>query len=125
MGASKFYLQSPFRFHYFRSVSLIFFMDIVLCALILLKYWRRFGFFSFLWLGCGMFTLIALWFLALRTHERLSLLFTARQVEKLEIGSPLEIALGVAAQVTNVGLGFACMAVAGCLMAFALVMVGQ
>src|SRR5271154_3670680 len=76
LGASKFYLQSPFRFSYFRAVSLIFFVDIVVCALILLKFWRRFGFLSFGWLGCGMFLLVALWFLALRTHERLNLLLT-------------------------------------------------
>ena len=125
LGASKFYLQSPFRFSYFRAVSAIFFVDIVVCALILLKFWRRFGFFSFGWLGCGMFLLVALWFLALRTHERLNLLLTTGQVEKLEIGSPLDIALGVAATVTNVGFFFACGAVAGCLMAFDYMMAGQ
>jgi hypothetical protein len=125
LGASKFYLQSPFRFSYFRAVSVIFFVDIVVCALILLKFWRRFGFFSFGWLGCGMFLLVALWFLALRTHERLNLLLTTGQVEKLEIGSPLDIALGVAATVTNVGFFFACGAVAGCLMAFGYMMAGQ
>jgi hypothetical protein len=38
-----------------------------------------------------MFTLVAIWFLALRTHERLNLLLTTHQVEKLEIGSPLDI----------------------------------
>jgi len=41
------------------------------------------------------------------------------------IQSLVDVALGVAAQVTNVGLCFACMAVAGCLAAFAFVMVGQ
>jgi hypothetical protein len=124
LGPSKFFLQSPYRNGYFLTVSLLLFMDIGVCGLILAKFWKRFGFFGFSWLGLGMFLLIGLWFLALRAHERLSFLFTNGQIEELEIGSPLDVALGIAAHVSNVGLFLAFGAAAALLMTLGWVLVG-
>ncbi len=65
-----------------------------------------------LWLTSALCFLVPLWVFALRTHKQIQLLLTAGEIEKIEIGSPLDIALSAASNMINVGL---CLAFAGAL----------
>jgi len=107
MGASKFYLRSPFRDTNFVATTFILFADFLVLLMLAIRCRAQLSFSVVLWLLLGAGAMIFAWLLALRTHQSLQLLFETRQIEKLELGSNLDTALSVAASATNQGLFFA------------------
>jgi hypothetical protein len=107
MGASKFYLRSPFRDTNFVATTFILFADFLVLLMLAIRYRAQLSFYVVLWLLLGVGAMIFAWLLAVRAHQHLHLLFETRQIEKLEVGSNLDAVLSVAAIATNQGLFFA------------------
>jgi hypothetical protein len=106
VGASKFYMQFPFRYAYFRWATITLLMCFAELGLIVAKYWKELDLFVALSLVLAVMSTLFLWGLALGTHRHVNLLLTTRQVEKLELGSILHTALSTSATITNQGLLF-------------------
>jgi hypothetical protein len=107
LGASKFYLRSPFRDTNFVATTFILFADFLVLLMLAIRYRAQLNFYVALWLLLGAGAMILAWLLAVRAHQHLHLLFETRQIEKLEVGSNLDAVLSVAAIATNQGLFFA------------------
>ena len=116
-GNPAYFLRSPFRWPYFLATSLFLFMDVMLCAFILVERGNRFGLLGIFCLIAGITALVVLWFVTLRVHESLNHFFTAGQTETVTEDSPLSVALGAIVLLSNGGLSLACIAVAGLLLA--------
>jgi hypothetical protein len=113
LGWSEFYVQSPFRFTYFRLTTIMVAFDLVATLSIGVKYRNRLDFIVAIALFLAVVSLVFLWVLALRTHAAINLRFKSGTIDKLELGSDLDAALSVAAIVTNLGLFFASLLTAG------------
>jgi len=117
VGASGFYLQSPFRWGYFRWTTFALSMCLVELGFIGAKYWKELDLFVALSLVLAAGSTLSFWFLALGIHRRVHSLLNTEQVEKLELGSNLDRVLSAAAIVTNQGLLFVSLATMGYLAA--------
>ena len=104
LGASKFYLASPFRDTNFVAATYILFADFLVLLMLAIKYRTQLNFYVVLWLFLGVCAMVFAWLLAFRAHQHLHLLFETRQIEKFELGSNLDVVLSIAAIVTNQGL---------------------
>jgi hypothetical protein len=113
LGWSEFYLQSPFRFSYFRLATIMVAFDLIATVSIVVKYRNRLDFFVAISLFLAAASLFFLLMLALRTHAAMHLRFTTGTIDKLELGSNLDAVLSLAAIVTNLGLFFASLLAAG------------
>src|SRR6266568_4760722 len=97
---STYYLRSPFRSHFFVAPTLLLVTDFFLMGAILVKNWSRLPTWTINLLGLVFFGLILAWRMAFRTHQAMQRFLRSTQIEKLDLGSPLETALYLAASTT-------------------------
>ena len=103
-SSSEFFLRSPFRHPYFLVATFVLACTVVICAFVLV--WAHVPLLLSLWLVSALCFLIPAWVFGLRIHKQIQLLLATGQVEKLEIGSPLDVALSAASNMINIGLCF-------------------
>jgi hypothetical protein len=113
VGASKFYLQSPLRFMYFRWASICFAIDLVGFALIAIKYRDKLDLFTWLCLLLALGSIGSLLRLVFLSHAHLRSLLESEPVGELELRSNLNAVFCNAAVVTNRGLLLAALSVMG------------
>lgn len=111
----EFFLRSPFRHPLFVANTVMFACAAVSCILIMVLA-RPLGLMALSMFVVLLF-LILLWVLVLRIHSEIYSALAGRQVERLEKGSPLEIALRGMSNIINMGLMFVFFAVLTCLSA--------
>lgn len=105
LNSSEFFLRSPFRNPYFLVVTFILMCMISISFAILVR--AKVPLSIELSLASAFFFLIPPWVFALRIHKQIYLLLTEGQTKKLELGSPLDVALSAASNMINMGLGCA------------------
>ncbi|MGH9759558.1 MAG: hypothetical protein ACREAC_01820 [Blastocatellia bacterium] len=111
----EFFSHSPFRHPLFLADTVMFVCAVVLCILIMILT-RPLGLMALSMFVAVLF-LIFLWVLTIRTHSEIYALLLGGQVEALERGSPLEIALRGMSNLMNMGLSFALFVILACLSA--------
>lgn len=101
IDGQKFFLRSPFRSGAFLFTTTICLVDVLLAFYISCEYWQKLSTFSAwaIWaVGLG---LARAWWKACQYTNRVRNLYSEGYVTEVERGSPLDIALGVAAGATN------------------------
>jgi hypothetical protein len=124
-SSGEFYAHSAFHNSTFFIAACLFVLDLILCAFALVMCLRHSNLQAAFCTGFGVVFLVALWFLALRAHEEIHVLFEAGQIKELEKGSALDKVLDVTTRMIISGL-FGAFALAGfCLVAFGLVLLSR
>ena len=104
LGDPQFFAKSPFRSYYFVANTVTLVLAIFLCVGVLVRYWGRLPEFTGMWLGIAIGGTLMLWARALRDHGKVREFFTKGQIGQVSPGSPLDVALHVAATMTHLGL---------------------
>ena len=104
LGTSEFYLRPAFRQRYFRWSFITLMLICVFVVGVAAKFWTRISIFAIAWLAVG---LVFAFRVVLRSHECLHLFLTSGAIHMPDKGSPMEIVLGVAADVSNWALSLA------------------
>ena len=105
-GNAQFFARSPFRSYYFVANTVTLVLAIFLCVGVLVRYWGRFPEFTATWVGAAIAAMLLLWGRALRDHRKIRELYTRGQIGQVSPGSPLDVALRVAASMTHLGLTY-------------------
>lgn len=109
-SGSEFFLQSPFRHPYFLAGTFALSCITIIGVFILVR--AEIPLILGLSVVGSLCFLFPAWFFALRTHKEIQSLLTGPKIDKVEVGSPLDIALSAASWMINVGL---CLSFAGAL----------
>lgn len=88
-----------FRSARFLATMVFCFVCLTLVVVILVEFWNRFSESTVLVLGLIGFTVAGIWWRAWRYLDRLRQLYVEGSIQDVKTGSPLDIALGVAAGV--------------------------
>jgi hypothetical protein len=102
LDASSFFARSPFRSAYFVADTLLLFLDLCMCGVILVRHGHAFSPSGIAYLLLGAVALFLPWWGALRLHAALFLL--AHSDPKPEPGSLLNLCLGHFANWIHYGL---------------------
>ena len=87
---AEFYTESPFRSFRFKVLTFMFGMDLLMCAMVLIKGWRYLSLSTTFLIALALVYLFGFWSLSLRVHEKIRALFDSAQIEMLERNSPLD-----------------------------------
>jgi di/tricarboxylate transporter len=117
LGTPEFYWRPAFRQRYFRWSFITLMLICVFVVVVAAKFWTRLSIFSISWLAIALVFAIRLFLVVRRSHECLHLFLTSGQVQPPDKGSPLEVVLGVAADVSNWALALAYSSIIALLMA--------
>jgi len=104
LQSSEFFFRSPFRHQYFVLNTVALIGVICLSIGVMAKAWSYFSFMTVTILVVALLQLVVLWRTALRTHFNLSIIFSTKQSEVPQRGSPFALALLAAGLMTNLGL---------------------
>ncbi len=107
LGTPEFYWRPAFRHRYFRWSFITLTLICIFVVVVAVKFWARISIFAVAWLAIALVFAIRLFFVVRRSHECLHLFLTSGQVQRPDKGSPLEVVLGVAADVSNWALALA------------------
>lgn len=97
----KFFSRSPFRSGYFLIATAVSWGCVVLVLRILLRHWPHLPSGGVVILSLIVMGIAQAWVRGYRYIDRLRQLYSGAVLTHVEAGSPLDIALGVAAGVTN------------------------
>jgi len=95
----------------------------VFVVVVAAKFWTRISIFAVAWLAIGLVFAFRLFFVVRRSHECLHLFLTSGEIQLPEKGSPLEIVLGVAADLSNWALALAYSSIIAILLAMLAILV--
>ena len=111
-GNPQFFARSAFRSYYFVANTVTLVLAIFLTVGILVRYWGRLPEFTGMWLGIAIAGMLMLWARALRDHRKIRELYAKGEIGQVSPGSPLDVALHVAATMTHLGLTYTFLLVA-------------
>ena len=123
LGTPEFYWRPAFRHRYFRWSFITLMLICVFVVVVAAKFWTRISIFAVAWLAIGLVFAFRLFFVVRRSHECLHLFLTSGEIQLPEKGSPLEIVLGVAADVSNWALALAYSSIIAILLAMLAILV--
>jgi len=104
LGASEFFLRSPFRYAYFQLVLISLALDLLCLGIVVGHYWNRLSILVVVALALGVWAMISVCLLTVRAHQAVNSLFRTGQIDRLEPGSNLEKALSLFAILSNQAL---------------------
>jgi hypothetical protein len=121
----SFFAKPPFRSYFFVGDSVLFVVSLSILGFVIVGHWSRLTTISVFWLGLVGFSMVAIWFLALRCYRRIHEVFRDSEASSVGDGSALGIAMSSAAGMIHWGLFFAYMMTAGVLMQLDRVLSGR